>query len=159
MLFRRRLVCAFITLLCFAAFAAADDATLVATPDSLFFRQLTSTAPAPQNFSLSGKGATLGSFTATATSTGNWLSISPANASGATTIIVTPNTTGLAPGEYSGNINISATGFRSATVKVQLQITPMTIAAGNSLLSPPSVPMLRPGDLEFRTAQGGAASG
>jgi uncharacterized protein (TIGR03437 family) len=135
------------------SFEEADQPSLNLSPDSLVFRQLTATPPPSLKFTISARGSVaLGAFTATAASTGNWLSVSPASGSGPTTLTASVNTTGLAPGEYSGSIAIAATGFPSATVKVELEIFG---TAGAAITTPVSALMLRPDDLEFHASAGG----
>src|SRR6266404_2153650 len=105
---RKRILLAVLAVLCVQKFARADGRPgLTVSPDSLFFRQLTSTPPPSQTVTVSG-GLTLGAFTATATSTGNWLSVNPGSGTGATKLTVSVNTTGLKPGQYSGGILVSA---------------------------------------------------
>ena len=166
MLSRKSVFSAVLVMLFAGIMASAEDLTLVVSadspnltviPDALFFRQLTATPPAPQTVAISARGATLGTFTAVATSTGNWLSVSPGSGSGATTLTVSVNTSALGAGEYTGSIAINATGFRIATVKVELQILNTTIQPGSTTATPPSVVILRPDNLEFHAVEGGSA--
>jgi uncharacterized protein (TIGR03437 family) len=96
-----------------------------ATPTNLSFTfRAGGTAPAAQQISVSGNGASL-SFAATASSTGNWLQVSPPSGSTPATVNVTVNTTSLAVGDYTGSVTIAgangATG--STTVSVALKVT------------------------------------
>ncbi len=134
----------------------AERTELKVSPDSLVFRQVTSTAPPSLKITVSGKGSTFGSFTATATSTGNWLIVSPTSGSGVTTLTASVATTGMKTGEYSGSIAIAAQGFPTATVKVKLEIF-----ATPGVTTPPAPPVstliLRPNELEFHAIAGGTA--
>lgn len=137
-----------VSLIC-ACYSVADTPQLSASPDSLFFRQ------AGQTFqvAVSARNATLGAWTAAAASTGNWLTVSPASGSGAGMVTVSANTASLAQGEYSGTVTISATGFTSAVVKVELELE----GNGGGPGGPPSMLLVRPGALQFRAFLGGSA--
>ncbi|SRR5579871_962751 len=131
--------------------AASSAAGLVVQPNFLFFRQTGSATLAPQQVKLSAVGSVaLGSFTATASTAtgGSWLSVSPTSGSGAATLTVSVNSSGLAAGEYAGTITIAATGFSaSATIGVLLEVE------GNSL----ATIIVRPSHLEFDAVAGGSA--
>lgn len=110
---------------------SSSTPSLIVKPDHLFFRQSGSTPPASQTVAVSVKKGTLGTVSASA-SGGAWLS---AVASG-TSVSVSVNTAGLASGEFKGSVAISASGFASATVNVDL-----TIAGANVVSSPETVSM------------------
>ncbi len=132
--------------------AIADGPELKVRPDSLFFRQIGSVAPLPQQLSVFAEDGPLGAFTAAASTTsgGNWLSVSPGGGSGPATLAVSVNTAGMNPGEYSGRITVAAPGLEDSprTVRVQLEIR---TAGGGAPLA------VRPDEFEFELVQGGPA--
>jgi uncharacterized protein (TIGR03437 family) len=84
-------------------------------------------APASQTLSVSAAANT--SYTATASSTGNWLSISPTGSlttSGNPTLTVSVNQTGLTANTYYGTISLVSNG-----VTQQIQVT-LVVSAGSS---------------------------
>jgi uncharacterized protein (TIGR03437 family) len=97
---------------------------LIAKPDHLFFRQNGSKPPASQTVTVSVRKGTLGTVSASA-SGGSWLSATPSG----TTITVSVDTTGLASGKYTGSVGVSASGFASATVNVDLTIAGANVAS------------------------------
>jgi trimeric autotransporter adhesin len=126
---------------------------LTVNPDFVFFTQTGSTAPAPVMVKIgaaSGPGASgrLGAFTASTStlSGGSWLSVSPTQGSGSTTLTVGANTTGLAAGEYSGTVTITAAGFANSPYNLGVSLT---------ILAPALT--VRPGSLTFGAVAGGAA--
>jgi uncharacterized protein (TIGR03437 family) len=98
-----------------------EAAQLTATPTSLTFTyQVGGAAPAAQSFALSGNGA----LNFTATSPGNWITLNPASGTTPASVLVTANPAGLAPGQYTGTINITASGVATPIgVAVTLIIT------------------------------------
>jgi uncharacterized protein (TIGR03437 family) len=91
------------------------------SPTSLAFTyQAGGNTPAAQNVTVSGGG-----FSATTSSTGNWLSVSPATSANAGNISVSVNPSGLTAGTYNGTITVSpATGLTGGgTVNVTLTVT------------------------------------
>ncbi len=117
---------------------------ITAAPTSLAFTyQIGGTVPAPQSISVSA-GANQLSFTAT--SPGIWLTLSPTRGTTPGTILVTANPVGLAPGEYSGTINVTASGATGvAAVAVTLTVT------GTPQLT------VTPSQLSFSAPVGGSA--
>ncbi len=100
-------------------------ATVTATPTTLNFSYMTGgSAPAAQQIAVSGNGGTL-AFTATASSTGNWLVVSPASGTTPGTVSVSISGTGLSAGNYTGAVVVNgasgATG--STTITVTLSVT------------------------------------
>ena len=69
--------------------------------------------PSTNSISISNRTNAIKNFSATATTNtgGNWLTVSPATgfapAFGATSVLISANPTGLAPGTYSGKVNIA----------------------------------------------------
>ncbi|MGO4881398.1 MAG: BACON domain-containing protein [Bryobacteraceae bacterium] len=81
---------------------------LTVAPSTLTFAApIGGATPAPQTITVSGGGAAL-SFTAAAGST--WLSVTPASGTTPATLAVSVNTAGLAPGLYTGTINLTQAG-------------------------------------------------
>jgi uncharacterized protein (TIGR03437 family) len=116
------------------------------SPTSLAFSYQTGgAAPASQALSVTSNGGTA-SFTATASSTGNWLSIDTSSGSTPKTINVSINPQNIPAGSaggapLTGTVSISAPSVQSAplTVNVTLTVTaaptpqPSTISSGASL--------------------------
>lgn len=103
---------------------------LIVKPDSMFFRQSGSTPPASQTATVTVKKGTLGALTV-APSGGSWLT---ATASGAN-VTVSVNTSGLASGDYTGSVAISATGFSNSTLNVSLTILGANVVSTPEKLS------------------------
>jgi uncharacterized protein (TIGR03437 family) len=80
------------------------------------------------------------SFTAVASSTGNWLSVSPSSGNGPTTLTISASPTGLNAGTYSGTITVTGGGnsqnltvtfnVSSTTGGAILAVYPATLAFG-----------------------------
>jgi uncharacterized protein (TIGR03437 family) len=73
------------------------------------------------------------SFTATASSTGNWLTVSPASGSAPATIIVTVNPSSLQPGTYQGTVTVTAPTANPSSQSFTVSLT--VVAAGPPALS------------------------
>jgi uncharacterized protein (TIGR03437 family) len=133
----------------FTLIAASSQIMLAATPLSLIFTYPTGGAiPAAQTLQVTTIGSnTPVPITATASSTGNWMSVTPSGTTPASlTVSVAPS--GLSPGAYLGTITISGQGVaagRAVTVGVELQVQP-----------PPAIQISTAG-LTFTAQQGGAA--
>lgn len=100
-----------------------------------FNYRISDSAPASQAITVSGTG----NFTATAQSTGNWLSVSPGSgtAPATNTVNASVNTSSLSAGTYNGTIVVAGSGTTtgSTTISVQLVVTapPVTITrVGNA---------------------------
>jgi uncharacterized protein (TIGR03437 family) len=103
----------------------AAPASVSATPTSLTFSFRGGGAtPAAQSISVSGAGSALG-FTAAATSTGNWLAVTPASGTTPATLSATVNPAGLSAGDYTGTITVAGSGGAtgSTTISVSLKVT------------------------------------
>ena len=118
----------------FTVTAASSQITLEATPLTLTFTYLTGGAvPPAQTLQVmaTGGGTTSVPITASASSTGNWLSVTPSGTTPATlTVAVAPS--GLSQGAYLGTITISGGGVaagRTVTVSVELQVQPAPAVA------------------------------
>ena len=103
--------------------------------------------PANKTISISNSGS--GNLSWTATGNASWLSLSPAAGTGAGTISVSINTTGMTPGTVNGQITITASG---ATNTPQTVMVSATITAASA---PPAIG-ITPGGLTFTAQQGGA---
>ena len=103
--------------------------------------------PSAQTLAVSGVGGGTFGFDWTATvstsSGGNWLSISPTagNTTSSPNISVSANIAGLAPGNYSGQITVSASGVQPVVVPVALLAVGLTVS---------------PSTLDFSASAGGA---
>ncbi len=107
---------------------SAQATKYVVAPQALTFtyQQGSSTLPQVQGISVFSSPAG-GSFTASASSTGNWLSVpASAAASAATpgTVAVSVNVAGLAPATYTGSITVSTGTSGTIAVPVTLTVTP-----------------------------------
>jgi len=102
---------------------AAPPSSLVVTPSTIqqISYQTGDPVPASLNLSLSSTGQAL-SFTATASSTGNWLTVGPANGSTPASLAVQVNPAGLGAGSYSGTIQIASPGQTTTVVAISLNI-------------------------------------
>ena len=98
--------------------------------------------PNAPSFRVSGPA---GPFTASVSSAGNWLAVSPASGTLPATLSAQINASGLAPGSYTGTIQVAAQGAAPAVVTIAL-----TVVGPQSLT-------LAPGALAF-TYQAGAAT-
>jgi len=73
------------------------------------------------------------SYTAAASSTGNWLAVSPASGSAPATIIVTVNPSSLQPGTYQGTVSVTAPTANPSSQSFSVSL--MVVAAGSPTLS------------------------
>jgi uncharacterized protein (TIGR03437 family) len=97
-------------------------ATFTASPNSLAFSfTIGGQTPAAQSVSVNLAGAPA-AFTATASSTGNWLSVTPSSATTPATLNVSVNPAGLPGGSYQGGITLSG-GGASLAFSVTLTVT------------------------------------
>ncbi|HTS28895.1 MAG TPA: hypothetical protein VMH81_23655 [Bryobacteraceae bacterium] len=88
-----------------------------------FTYQLAGAAPASQNVTVnSTSGATALSLSATtANNSGNWLTV-PATATAGTAFPVAVNPSGLAPGNYSGTITVTASGAANSPLQITVNL-------------------------------------
>jgi uncharacterized protein (TIGR03437 family) len=99
--------------------------TVSALPTSLTFSyRAGGAAPAAQSIQVSGGGAAL-AFTAAASSTGNWLVVSPTGGTTPATLSATVNASALSAGTYLGTITVAGSGTAtgSTTINVTLTVT------------------------------------
>ncbi len=114
------------------------------SPGSLSFsKQQGGSAAPPQSLTVSD-GAPTG-FTASASSTGGWLAVSPASSTTPTALAVSVSPSGLAPGTYGGNVAILS--------PAGVQNIPVTLVVAAS-----STVAVSPNFLVFSYAIGGAAA-
>ncbi len=101
-------------------------AAVSASPTSLTFNyRAGDAAPASQPLSVTAGGSSALGFTATASSTGNWLVVSPTSGTTPGTVNVSINTAGLSTGTYNGTILVAGSGGApgSTNVNVTLNVT------------------------------------
>jgi len=92
-------------------------------PPSISFNAAAGTSPSPQVLTVSSLGGTL-PFSASALSGVNWLSVSPtSSASTPGQLIVSANTSTLAPGSYDGSITISSQLASNPSLSVPVSLT------------------------------------
>jgi uncharacterized protein (TIGR03437 family) len=89
--------------------------------------------PSPPSFTLSGPGLT---FTAVASSAGNWLAVNPISGTTPSTLSAQVSPAGLAAGSYTGLIQISPTGQAIETITITLNVhAPQNLTLNPSSLS------------------------
>jgi hypothetical protein len=124
----------------------AGAPTLTVSPPSLTFNyRIGGTAPAAQTLTVGGVATT---FTASASPSGSWLSVSPTSG-GTTSASVSVRTTGLAAATYSGSVTIAAAGSTGSPVTVPVTFNVTAAGPPTLTVSPPS--------LTFNYQIGGAA--
>jgi hypothetical protein len=99
--------------------------TIGLTPNSLTFSAAQGGAnPSAQSVAISNTGT--GSLSWNASSAASWLTVSPASGTGAGSVGVTANVTGLSAGTYNTSITITATGATNSpqTIPVSLTVSP-----------------------------------
>jgi hypothetical protein len=96
-----------------------------------------SSNPAAQTVGVSNAGG--GTLNWTASSNQTWLTVSPASGSGAGTVSIQPNLSGLAAGSYSATITVAAAGASGSpkTIAVSLTVgsTPAALTVSSTALS------------------------
>jgi uncharacterized protein (TIGR03437 family) len=104
---------------------------LVASPNPVNLSAQQFGGPVSAQVSLTGL---TGTFTATATSMGNWLSVSPnsGNSPGTITITATPTTLGAQATAYPGTVTVTANN--GTTVNIQVNLTVSTSGAATPVL-------------------------
>ncbi len=128
-----------------------DEPELKVRPESLFFRQTGTTPPPPREITVSAEGVDSFPFTVEVTTmTGDWLSVTPPpEGTGPALLTVSVNTAGLAVGEYSGEIIVTAPGLDDSPEKVQVELRIGRPGVGALIV--------RPRELEFKVVEGGPA--
>jgi glucose/arabinose dehydrogenase/PKD repeat protein len=121
--------------------------SLSVTPASLSFTAVSGgSSPAAKTLDVANAGG--GSMGWTASENLPWLSLTPTSGTNAGTVTVTPTTTGLAQGTYTGDVTVTAPGAAGSprTIEVTLTVGP-----------PPPVLALTPASLSFSGSQGGSS--
>jgi outer membrane protein assembly factor BamB len=105
--------------------STSSQPILSVTPSSLSFAYTVGgTAPGAKSLSVSNTGT--GTLTFTAGGNATWLGVTPASGTAPATEQVTAQVSGLAPGTYTGQVSVTATGAQGspATVPVTLTVSP-----------------------------------
>jgi hypothetical protein len=89
--------------------------------------------PANQTVTLTNTG---GVASWTVSDNASWLSVTPPSGSSSSTLTAAVNTSGLAAGNYSGTITVSATGTTSRTVAVTLAVSAPTTSSATLTWAP-----------------------
>jgi len=101
--------------------------------NSLSFSALPSDSnPAPQTIAISNSGT--GTMNWTASTSTPWLGVSPSSGTNAGSLTVSPNTTGLAQGTYTGTVVVSGAGATNSPQSVAVTL----VVSGPSLGVSPS---------------------
>ena len=99
----------------------ASATSLSATPSTLQFAYMTGgTAPAAQPIQIAASG---GALSFTATSSASWLSVTPASGTTPASLSVSVAPAGMSPGNYTGNIQITAAGASNSPISVAVTLT------------------------------------
>lgn len=102
--------------------AVSSAASVSASPTSLTFTyNAGSAAPNAQTVQVTG-GSGL-TFSATASSSGNWLSVSPAAGTTPASLSVAVNPAGLTANTYTGTITVTGTGTATGTTTITVTLT------------------------------------
>jgi uncharacterized protein (TIGR03437 family) len=99
-----------------------SNVSLGVSPPSLSFATVAGVNPGPQALSVVALGGTL-PFSAAAVSNFNWLNVTPSSGNTPGQLIVTANTTGLAPATYTGTITVSSTQASNPALAVPVSLT------------------------------------
>jgi uncharacterized protein (TIGR03437 family) len=106
-------------------FLTVENATaVVASPASLSLSAIAGAAPLSQTVELTASSPA--TFTSSATSVGNWLSVSPASGSAdavGTPLTVTADATSLAKGTYQGTVTLTTAGGVVTTIAVAFTVS------------------------------------
>ena len=112
--------------------------TISVSPTSLSFTyQIGTTLSAAQSFAVSSSSSVPVSFTVTPPA---WLTVSPTSGTTPASVMVTPNTTGLGPGTYTGMIAVIGSGVGTVNVAVTLTVT----GSAQLTVSPTSLAFVAP---------------
>jgi uncharacterized protein (TIGR03437 family) len=110
-----------------------NSSPVLFTQGSLPFTTVSGSNPIPQLLTITG---TIGiSFTATASSGGNWLIVNPSSGVTPSTISASLNAANLAPGTYIGSITVSSAAASNGPQTTQVTLT---VLDGNLLTVAPS---------------------
>jgi len=106
--------------------------TIAANPTSLTFsHQQGAAAPAAQKIAVTSTGGSL-SFTVSASTSsgGNWLSVSPASGTTTAEVSVSVSPSGLAPGTYSGTVRIESPAAANSPLTINVTLTVTALVVG-----------------------------
>lgn len=134
-----------------AIMATASTAPVIsASPASLQFGfTIGGATPASQSIQISDSGGGTIAWTAAASSSATWLSVSPSSGTAPSTLTVTVSPAGLSAGTYTGSVQLSATGASNTPFSVPITFT-VTQAQTPPVLS------VAPQSLTFNYAFGGS---
>jgi hypothetical protein len=108
--------------------APASAVTLTANPGVFNFSYTIGVTPqpAPQTLNVGVASGAAAQFTASASTSagGNWLSVSAASGTTPAQLTVTANPSGVAPGSYSGTIQLTAANANPVDIPVWLTVKP-----------------------------------
>jgi uncharacterized protein (TIGR03437 family) len=134
------------------------------SPSTLSFSAVSGGAePASQTLTVSSAAGSAGvGFTAAASSTGNWLSVSPTSGTTQANLSVSVNQANLSAGNHTGTITVTPTGGTAQEVQVTINVVSqpgVTVSPGSLSFSfqAGSGGSVTPGQLTV-TASGGTAS-
>ena len=109
---------------------ATTSGTISVNPSSLSFAAMTGGQAQSQTVSVTSNGAQV-SYTASSNAT--WLSVSPTNAQTPSTVTITANPAGLAPGSYAGTVTLASGNTVTIQVSLTVQAPPMVSVGTTSL--------------------------
>ena len=122
--------------------------TIAASPASLQFTYTIGGAvPAAQSIQITNSASGTLNWTATASSSASWLTVSPGSGTAPSTLTISVSSTGLAAGSYSGSVQIAASGALN---------TPLTIGVTFTVTAAPPMLAVSPQALTFSYAVGGS---
>jgi Malectin domain/Viral BACON domain len=96
--------------------AAATPSLSVASKTLSFAGTAGSANPSAQSVAITNSGS--GTLNWTASTATSWLAVSPASGTGAGSLSIQPNLSGLAAGTYSGSVTVSAAGATGSPVAI-----------------------------------------
>jgi Viral BACON domain len=103
-----------------------QTAILSLSPKTLTFFGSTASNPPTQAIALANTGTGTLHWTATADSA--WIGLNPVNGTAPASVVISPNTSGLAIGQHSGNVAIASPDVSTSPVKI-----PISLQVGTSL--------------------------
>jgi hypothetical protein len=129
---------------------SATTPILTVSPLSLSFTYQTGgSTPAAQPVTLSSSSA----LNYTAVSSAAWLNATPASGATPASLSVSVNPAGLAVGNYSGTLTVTASGASNSPQKIAVSLAVTSASSGNPSLN------VAPGTLTFTYASGSTTSG
>jgi uncharacterized protein (TIGR03437 family) len=100
------------------------EATIAVSSTALSFSySVGGVLPNSQNVSVTVSNATSGNFTAVASSTGGWLSVTPASGTAPGTVNVSVAATGLSAGTYTGTVTVAGASGSSGSTTINVTLT------------------------------------